>query len=117
MKNENITITLLLPTFNEIDGFRNIFPKVNKELFDFARVGPLKPGETIVVQLGVPASVVSVVDKNGVQTLMPGAYKVEFGVEGAAEGTPAEAELVLKGEAQEMFSIQKIRNARKQIHF
>tara|TARA_B100000575_G_C23131652_1_gene656516 strand:+ start:724 stop:1428 length:705 start_codon:yes stop_codon:yes gene_type:complete len=34
MKNENITITLLLPTFNEIDGFRNIFPKVNKELFD-----------------------------------------------------------------------------------
>ena len=34
MKKENITITLLLPTFNEIDGFRNIFPKVNKELFD-----------------------------------------------------------------------------------
>ena len=90
---------------------------INKELFDFARVGPLKPGETTIVHLGVSASVLSVVDKNGVQTLMPGSYKVEFGVEGAAEGTPVEAELVLKGEAQEMFSIQKIKNARKQIQF
>ena len=34
MKKENVTITLLLPTFNEIDGFKNIFPKVNQELFD-----------------------------------------------------------------------------------
>lgn len=33
MKN-NITITLLLPTYNEIDGFKEIFPKIDRDLFD-----------------------------------------------------------------------------------
>ena len=28
------TITLLLPTLNEVVGFKAIFPKINRELFD-----------------------------------------------------------------------------------
>jgi len=31
---KNKTITLLLPTMNEIDGFRKIFPQINRDLFD-----------------------------------------------------------------------------------
>jgi xylan 1,4-beta-xylosidase len=86
---------------------------VNKELFDFARVGPLKPGASVVVHLGVVASVLSVVDKSGAQTLLPGTYKVEFGVRGAAEGVPAQAELILTGSSHEMFSFDKVRKGRK----
>ena len=33
MKNK-ITVTLLLPTFNEIDGFKEIYPQIDKDLFD-----------------------------------------------------------------------------------
>ena len=33
MKNK-ITVTLLLPTFNEIDGFKEIYPQIDTELFD-----------------------------------------------------------------------------------
>jgi dolichol-phosphate mannosyltransferase len=31
---KNITITLLLPTYNEVDGFKEIFPKIDRNLFD-----------------------------------------------------------------------------------
>ena len=33
MKNK-ITVTLWLTTFNEIDGFTEIYPKIDKDLFD-----------------------------------------------------------------------------------
>ena len=81
-------------------------------MFDFARVGPLKPGASVVVHLGVVASVLSVVDESGVQALLPGKYKVEFGVRGAAEGVPTQAELILTGSSHEMFSFDKVREGR-----
>lgn len=31
---KKITITLLLPTYNEVDGFKEIFPSIDRELFD-----------------------------------------------------------------------------------
>ena len=34
MKQNKKTITLLLPTYNEIDGFKAIFPKIDRTLFD-----------------------------------------------------------------------------------
>ena len=86
---------------------------INKELFDFARVGPLKPGESLVVHLGVGASVLSIVDERGVQSLHPGTYKVEFGVRGAAEGIPVGAELLLTGSEVEMFSLPRLRSSGK----
>src|SRR3989338_6462057 len=32
--NHNKTITLLLPTLNEVVGFKEIFPKIDRNLFD-----------------------------------------------------------------------------------
>ena len=59
----------------------------------------------------VPPQVLSLVDKEGVETIRPGEYDIQFGVEGAAEGTPAKAKLHVSGEPRELFSLKKIRAA------
>ena len=82
---------------------------VNKELLDFARVGPLKPGESTIVHLSLPATVLSIVDKDGVQSILPGKYNVEFGVHGSAESVPATAQLILSGNSKEMFSFKSLK--------
>ncbi len=82
---------------------------INKELFDFARVGPLKPGESTIVHLSLPATVLSIVDKDGVQSILPGKYNVEFGVHGSAESVPATAQLILNGNSKEIFSFKSLK--------
>eukprot|EP00944_MAST-04C_sp_MAST-4C-sp1_P007923 g7923.t1 len=82
---------------------------INKELFDFARVGPLQPGESTIVHLSLPASVLSIVNKDGEEYILPGNYNIEFGVKGSAEGIPAAAQLTLKGAPKEMFSFAKLK--------
>ena len=49
-----------------------------KELFDFARVY-LQIGESATVHLSVPPAVLSLVDKNGVQSVRAGRYRITVG--------------------------------------
>lgn len=70
----------------------------NKELFDFDRVRHLAPGASATVYLTIPAQVLRLVDKRGIETVRPGRYAIEIGVEGAAEGEPTQAELIVTGE-------------------
>ena len=70
----------------------------NKELFGFERLSQLAPGESRTVALPMPAQVLSLVDVLGNEYVRAGSYRVEFGVEGSAEGTPARGLLEMVGE-------------------
>lgn len=78
----------------------------NKELFDFARVH-LAPGASTVVQLSIPAPVLSTVDAAGTERILPGHYPIEFGVHGCDDVQPAS--LHVFGEMVEVFSLEKLR--------
>mmetsp|Transcript_62176 Transcript_62176/g.147303 ORF Transcript_62176/g.147303 Transcript_62176/m.147303 type:complete len:190 (+) Transcript_62176:43-612(+) len=80
----------------------------NKELFGYERVH-LAPGETTTVRLSIPAQVLSLVDDKGQERILPGTYNVEFGVEGAAEKTPAKAQLLVQGPPSDLFSLAQSR--------
>jgi len=80
-----------------------------KELFGYARVH-LNPGEDVTVHFTVPPQVLSLVDKLGNESIRPGVYKLSIG--DSLETVEALLEVV--GEAQNIFSLQKIReNATK----
>jgi len=50
-----------------------------KELFGYSRVSALAPGSSANVKLTVPAQVISQVDVNGTESILPGEYKVMLG--------------------------------------
>ena len=52
----------------------------------------------------IPAQVLSLVDEEGDEYLRSGHYRVEFGVEGSAEGIPAEAALDMRGDDVRIFA-------------
>lgn len=76
-----------------------------KELFNFARLRLVVPGQTRTVRLSVPAQVLSQVDELGTEWLVEGEYGVHFGVRGSAEGEVARSRLVLSGEARAVFTM------------
>lgn len=78
-----------------------------KELFDFERLADMAPGESRVVQLSIPPAVLSLTDEQGVETVRGGEYKIEVGVEGAAEGTVATARLFVEGDDAMLFSLPR----------
>jgi len=80
-----------------------------QELFDFQRVSALAPGQTATVYLSIPGTVISLVDKQGVERIMPGDYKIRIGVPGSAEENTPTAELVVSGEPQVVFSLPALR--------
>ena len=51
----------------------------------------------------IPAQVLSLIDEEGDEYLRSGHYRVEFGVEGSAEGIPAEAALDMRGDDVRIF--------------
>eukprot|EP00301_Raphidiophrys_heterophryoidea_P027560 c9709_g2_i1.p1 GENE.c9709_g2_i1~~c9709_g2_i1.p1 ORF type:complete len:924 (+),score=247.23 c9709_g2_i1:172-2943(+) len=69
----------------------------NKELFDFARVSALAPGQSQDVFFSISPEVLALVNREGVEYIAPGTYRVSFGVDGAAEGQAAHTTLVLAG--------------------
>eukprot|EP01060_Flectonema_neradi_P014547 TRINITY_DN21185_c0_g1_i1.p1 TRINITY_DN21185_c0_g1~~TRINITY_DN21185_c0_g1_i1.p1 ORF type:complete len:799 (+),score=106.49 TRINITY_DN21185_c0_g1_i1:168-2564(+) len=76
----------------------------NPQLFDFDRIY-LTPGESKTVLLTIPASSLGITNINGRKSLFPGTYKLFFGVEGSAEGTPATATLTLEGSPRTLFEL------------
>ena len=52
----------------------------------------------------IPAQVLSLIDEEGDEYLRSGHYRVEFGVEGSAEGIPAEAALDMRGDDVRIFA-------------
>lgn len=78
-----------------------------KELFDFERLADMTPGESRVVQLSIPPAVLSLTDQQGVETIRGGMYKIEVGVEGAAEGRVATASLEVLGDDVVLFSLPR----------
>ena len=73
-----------------------------KELYGFSRVF-LQPGESTTVHLSVPPSVVSQVDKRGVEAILPGLYGVQIG------GLRAQFELV--GNKQVTFDMDGLKRS------
>ena len=86
----------------------------NAELFDFARVAMLMPGASQTVTLAMNPSVLAVVDKRGVSSIVPSTYDVLFGVDGAAEGMVASTQLVVTGDRPVvLFSMPNARQQHK----
>lgn len=71
-----------------------------KELFAFERIH-LEPGESKIVHLSVPPSVLSLVDSNGVETVRPGMYGIQ--IDGLS------TRLVLSGESRVLFDLPAIK--------
>ena len=82
----------------------------NGELAGFARVHHLAPGDSTTVPIGIPPQVLSLVDEHGVESLRPGAYTLQFGVEGGSEGIPVTVQLQLEGEQQVIFDMPAARS-------
>jgi beta-glucosidase len=81
---------------------------VNRELFGYDRIF-LQPGQSQFVYFSVPPQVLSLVDVQGVETIRPGTYRLQFGVHGAAEGTPGFATLEVMGVPRVIFSLPDVR--------
>jgi hypothetical protein len=86
------------------------------ELFDFVRVEMLAAGASTTVKLAMSPTVLSMVDRRGVQRILPGNYTVSFGVPGAAEAIEgvhqleeATSTLTVTGEVQVLFSLPDAR--------
>jgi len=64
-----------------------------KELFDFARIHDVAPGESQVITLGLSYRVLTTIDNDGHSWLIPGQYKLQLNNE-----ADEEVSVVLKGE-------------------
>jgi xylan 1,4-beta-xylosidase len=73
-----------------------------KELFNYDRVRALAPNATATVILQVPAQVLSIVDADGNEDILPGEYSITIG--GPSDPNPAEGSLVVTGDAVRIFS-------------
>lgn len=64
---------------------------VNPKLFDFVRVGSVRPHEQRTVQLCVDAigKTLALVNDDGLQRVLPGKYVLSVGVKGAVGGSGA----------------------------
>jgi hypothetical protein len=79
-----------------------------RELFDFARIS-LAPGESMLVHLSVPASVLSHVDEFGDEKLIAGEYKIELGGEWLGDASGLETTLTVGGEDRTIFSLSDVK--------
>ena len=79
-----------------------------KELFDYDRIF-LQSGESKIVILSVPPQVLSIINEQGDEQILPGSYNITFGVEGSAEETPATANLKVTGLPIMIFSLSQIK--------
>jgi len=84
-----------------------------RELFDFSRVS-LQPGESTVITLSVPPSVLSHVDELGDERLMAGKYTIEFGRKELGDESHLESTLDVTGADQMLFSFSKL-NAKREV--
>lgn len=79
------------------------------ELFGYERVSMLQPGQNATVYFSVPPTVLSLVDKEGTESIQPGVYDITIGDSlEVAKGT-----LTVTGNPKTVFSLKEVR---KQFH-
>lgn len=79
-----------------------------KELFDFGRVS-LAPGASAVVHFSIPPSVISHVDKHGVEQIQAGEYTVTLGGERLGGAVPISSKLNVEGPDQTLFDLASLK--------